>query len=149
MRPSDGDAGSAMGPPRKIRGRLRDARPRGMIPRTSSSVARQAFGDTLLLARPAYAPEPYVRGGGVHRLALPCRRPVTKAVVRRAQVRSTLDHLARDLHPRLARRVAPLRRIGPRVPGDAARFRRLVRMPRREVVRGPLPHVACRVVEPV
>ena len=72
-------------------------------------------------------------GRGVHRLALPGRGTVAQAVVRRAEVRAALDHLAREAFavPRRWR---------------AARF--LV-LGRREPVARPLPDVAAHVVEPV
>src|SRR5215212_2428953 len=117
-----------------------------------SSLSRKSTVFTVSLAPERLkisrdAPEPNVRSGGIYRLPLARRRPVAKAVVWRAQVRATLDHLVRDVRSRLPDRVVPLRRIDPWVPRDAAGFRRLVRVPNREVVRGPLPHVTRHVIE--
>ena len=65
-------------------------------------------------------------------LRLPRGRPVAQAVVRGAQVRAALDHVARE--------AAGLRRRR-----RAARGRRVARVG--EEVAGPLPHVAGHVVE--
>ena len=42
-------------------------------------------------------------GRGIDRLGVPRRRPVTAAIVRRAQMRAALDHLARDFDVGLTR----------------------------------------------
>src|SRR5918997_890909 len=117
-------------------------------------VSRKSFVDAVSLAPgrlrfSRYAPEPDMRSGGIYRLPLARRRPVAQAVVRRAQVRAALDHLVRDVRSWLPDRVAPLRGIDPRISRNAAGLRRRVRAARRKIVRGPLPHVARCVVEPV
>src|ERR687894_1460722 len=115
-------------------------------------VSRKSFVDAVSLAPGRLrfsrdAPEADMRSGGIYRFPLARRRPVAQAVVRRAQVRAALDHLVRDVRSWLPDRVAPLRGIDTWVPRDAAEFSRLVWVPRREVVRGPLPHVTRHVVE--
>ena len=81
------------------------------------------------------AAKPDMAGGRVHRLALPCGRPVAQAVVGRTEVRAALDHPAREALARHeGRRTARGRLAVPR---------------RREEVCRPLPDVAGHVEEAV
>ena len=98
---------------------------------------------------PHDAPEADVTGRGVDRLREPRGRPVAPAVVRRAQVRSALEHLAGDSYLRLARIVAVLQPRPARIRRDAARLDRIRGCLGVIPVRRPLPHVADHVVEPV
>ena len=74
-------------------------------------------------ARRTMQRKPRWRRRGVDRLRLARRGPVAEAVVRRAEVRAALDHLARDVLARLAGVVALLGRRDARVGRDAARAR--------------------------
>ena len=89
-------------------------------------------------------------GRRVDRLALPGRRPVAQAVVRRAQVRAALDHAARDVRPGLARHQAGGRVGDPRVARHTASVPRSLSVPLGgEVVARPLPDVAGHVEQAV
>jgi len=91
-----------------------------------------------------------VGGRRVDRLALPGRRPVAQAVVRRAQVRAALDHAARDVRPGLARHQAGGRVGDPRVARHTASVPRSLSVPLGgEVVARPLPDVAGHVEQAV
>src|SRR5450432_3044479 len=85
------------------------------------------------------AAKPQVAGRGVDRLALAGGGPVAQAVARRAQMRAALDDPARNAGPRLPGDPAVLGRGRPRVARDAAGVAGVGRVPRREVVAGPLP----------
>src|SRR4030095_7878610 len=93
------------------------------------------------------APESEVADRGVHGLRHAGRRPVPPAVVRRAQVRAALHHLARDANVGQAGVVALLSRAAPGVADGTAGLLDLavVLVP----VGGPLPDVAGHLVEPV
>src|SRR4051812_46332035 len=82
------------------------------------------------------AAEPDVARGRVLGLALPRRRPVTVAVVRRAEVGAALGHAPRDEVDRVARIVASGRIRDPRVARRTARVVDGAGVPRGEVVRG-------------
>src|SRR5262249_33112951 len=85
-------------------------------------VARPRRGAPSSLAgcAPEDAPESKVRHAGVDHLRLPRRRSITKAVIGRAQVRTSLDDFARNPKLRLARVVTLLRRDDARVDGAHA-----------------------------
>ncbi len=82
---------------------------------------------------------------GVDRLRHACGRAVAAAVVRRAEMRAALGHLARDLHVGLARVEALFARRAAWVSRSAARAvdRRMLLVP----VRRPLPDIAGHVEE--
>lgn len=87
-------------------------------------------------------------GRRVDFLGVPRRRAVPPAVVRRAEMRSTLEHPARNFHAR--RRIDT--RIGIGIAGiarNAARLGGRFRVAHGPVIRGPLPHIADHVVEAV
>src|SRR5262245_22462683 len=99
--------------------------------------------------RPDNAPKAEVTCRGVDRFRKPGGRAIASAVVRRAQMRSAFDHLARNLDRRLARVVAV---FGPRaswIVGNAAGLEDLRRMLWLIPVRGPFPDIADHVVEPI
>src|SRR6476646_4363772 len=85
----------------------------------------------------------------VDHLRLASGGAVAEAVVRRAEVRAALDHLARDVLSGLAGVEALLGRRDPRVRRDAAWARDLVRVAGGKPVGRPLPDVAGDVVEAV
>src|SRR4051794_6269685 len=87
------------------------------------------------LLRADDATEAEMRRRGVDALRLPRGRPIAQAVIRRAEMRPTLDHVPRDVRPR------PL---GRSAAGALCRSAR-----RGEAVARPLPDVAGHVVEPV
>src|SRR4051794_21131485 len=95
------------------------------------------------------APEAHVRGGGVDGLRKARRRTIATTVARRAEVRATFEHLARNPDLRLVRVVALRLDAAARVVGHAAGLLLLVRVARRVPVGRPLPHVADHVVQPV
>src|SRR4029079_16192169 len=76
-------------------------------------------------------------------------RTVAAAVVRRAQMRATLDDLSRNPDPRLAGVVAAVLASAARILRDAAGLRRVRLVLWREPVGGPLPDVADHVVHAV
>src|SRR5690606_32671293 len=88
-----------------------------------------------------HATEAEVAGGGVHRLALPRRRPVPVAVVRRAQVRSAFD----DPHRARPGPTARVRLPGGARPAAGTRLTGVVRRPRGG---RPLPYIAGHVEQP-
>src|SRR5690606_18103562 len=92
------------------------------------------------------AAEPDMRSGGVHRLRITGGGTVALAIVRSAQVRASLEHLAPDLD--LGGAGIPARPLvaAARIAGRAAT--RTLGGPRLGVpVGGPLPGVADHVVE--
>jgi hypothetical protein len=99
--------------------------------------------------RPHHAAEADMAGRSIDRLAMPRRRAIPAAAIRRAEVRAALQHLSRNPDVRQARVVACLLVAATRISRNAAGLRRLGRMPRRPPVRGPLPDVPDHVVEGV
>src|SRR5262245_31533264 len=95
------------------------------------------------------AAEAKVAGRRIDRLRETRGRPVSPAVVRRAQMRSALDHFSRDANAWVARIVACFLVAASGVLGNAAGLVRFVRMLRRIPVRGPLPDVAGDIDEAV
>src|SRR4051812_41647810 len=95
---------------------------------------------------PHDAAKAQVRSGGIYRLWKAGRRPVAAAVVRGAEMRATLEDLARNPDRRRAKIVAACF-ILPLVPGTAWGCNG--RMARAVPVRGPLPHVPDHIVESV
>src|SRR3954465_345235 len=105
-----------------------------------------------MLARgrsPDHAAKPEMAGGGVDRLGMARGGPIAPAVVRRAQMRAALDHLARDLDVGLAGVVAPLLGTAARIFRHTARLRRVGLMLLRIPVGGPFPDVADHVVHAI
>ncbi len=86
-------------------------------------------------------------GRGVDRLGVPRRRAIAAAIIRRAKMRSALNHLARDLDLGLARIVAVFRTRTARIDRHAARL--LLRVRRGMPIGDPFPGIADHVVEPV
>src|SRR6516164_650686 len=84
---------------------------------------------------------------GVDRLRVTRRRPVTPAIIRCAEMRAALNHLARDLALGLARIVAILSARATRIDRHAARM--LLLMSCYIEVRGPLPNIADHIVEAI
>src|SRR5258708_29951806 len=87
--------------------------------------------------------------GGVDRLRMARRRPVTSAVVRRAQMRAALDDLSWNFHVGGSGIVAVGLAAAARVLRNAAGLGRIRFVPRRIPVGGPFPDVADHVVESV
>src|SRR5262245_17671721 len=96
---------------------------------------------------PDDAAEADMAGRRVNRLGEARGRPVAPAVVRRAQMRSAFQHLARNPDRRLAGVVAVLGARAPWIARDAAGLRGIRRMLRLIPVSRPFPDVADRVVE--
>src|SRR5207248_9377295 len=90
------------------------------------------------------APEPQVAGGGVDRLALTGRWPVTQAVTGGTQMRAALDDLARQVRA-WAGRYALCWRADAGVARRAARRLACCPMTRGEVITRPLPDIADHV----
>src|SRR5215510_11051761 len=88
-------------------------------------------------------------GGGIDRLGMARGRAVAAAIVGRAQVRATLEHLARNPDLRLAGVVARGLWSAARVLRNAARLRHVGHVLRRPPVGGPFPHVADHVADAV
>src|SRR5439155_18142564 len=88
-------------------------------------------------------------GRGVDRLGMAGGRPVAPAVIRRTEMRATLQDLARDPDLRLAGVVAHLLTPAARVLRDAAGFRGIGFMSGGPPIGRPLPHIADHVVESV
>src|SRR6478672_3894564 len=76
------------------------------LPVEPLSVGRRTF-----CLGPHYAAKPNMTCRGVDVLALPGCRAVAKAKIRGAEVRATLDHLARDCPSRTDRREAGIRQL--------------------------------------
>src|SRR5262249_4296913 len=93
------------------------------------------------------AAEAEVAGGRIDRLRHPRRRPIAPAIIRRAQIRTTLHHLARDANPGCVRVVALLCFASARVVDRAAGslYLAVILVP----VGGPFPDVAGHLVEAV
>src|SRR5207248_2133614 len=88
-------------------------------------------------------------GRGVDRFGVARSWSIAAAVIRRAQMRAALQHLARDPDLRLAGVVARLLTPAARVLRDAAGFRGIGFMSGGPPVGCPLPDIADHVVEPV
>src|SRR5689334_20541960 len=88
------------------------------------------------------AAEADVARGRVDGLGVARCGPVAPAVVRRAEMRAALQHLARNADIGLAGVVALLRARPAGILRNAAGLRRIRRMLRRIPIGGPLPHVA-------
>src|SRR5215831_9869148 len=86
---------------------------------------------------------------GVDRLGTTRGRAVTAAVVRRALVRTALQHLAWNFDFRLAGVVARLLATAPRIDRNAAGLVGIGLVPSRVPVGGPFPHIADHVVNAV
>src|SRR5215475_11131485 len=86
---------------------------------------------------------------GVDRLRVAGGRAVAPAVVRRAEMRAAFDNLPWNPYPRIAIVVALAFSAATRVLRNAAGLRRIRRMPGREPVRGPLPHIADHVEQAI
>jgi hypothetical protein len=91
-----------------------------------------------------------VAGRGVDRLACRAAGPVAPAIVRRAQVRAALEHLARDADLRLAgsKLPSPRRRRADSC-GHAAGLRRAPFVLAARTSPGPFPDIADHVVQAV
>src|SRR5262249_35091303 len=87
--------------------------------------------------------------GRIDRLRVARGRAIPAAVVRRAEMRTALQNLARNPDVRLAGVVARGFRPAARVLRNAARLRRVGFVPGRIPIRGPFPHVADHIVEAV
>src|SRR5258705_8387964 len=103
----------------------------------------------MRLARTHDAAESDVRRGGVHRLRIARRGPVPVTVVGRAEVRSTLEHLAWDPDLRLTQIDAVVTRGAAWIARHAATVLAHVLMARRIPVIRPLPHVPDHVEEAI
>src|SRR4051812_20034673 len=94
------------------------------------------------------APEAEVRHARVDHLRLPCRRPIAKAVVRRAQMRASLHDASWNRELWLAPIIARVRRGDARIRRRAAaRLDDCIGVTRDEPIRGPLPDIARHVVQ--
>src|SRR6266481_533711 len=80
---------------------------------------------------------------------MPCGWAVAAAIVRRAEMRAALDHLAGNFDIGLAAIVTLLFPAAARIFGDAARLRCIGFVLRRVPVRGPLPDIADHVANAV
>src|SRR5690606_19490507 len=85
----------------------------------------------------------------IDRLRMARGRAIAPAIVRCAQVRPALQHLAQYSDVRLSGGVALLLAAAARILRDAARLRRVGRVLGGEPVAGPLPDVADLVVEAI
>src|SRR5579883_2154168 len=99
-------------------------------------------------ALPHDATESYVPGRCIHRMREAGRRTIAPAVIRRAQMRSTLQNFAGNLDP-LDRIVAAFFRTAPWISRHAAGFHLFMGMLRAEPVCGPFPNVADHVDQAV
>src|ERR1700761_909866 len=88
-------------------------------------------------------------GGRIDRLGMTRRGAVAAAIIRRAEVRPTLEYLAGYPDIRKARIVAAVLAAAARIFGNAARLRRIGFVLRRVPVRGPFPDIADHVVKAV
>ena len=88
-------------------------------------------------------------GRGIDRLGMARRRPVAAAVVRRAEMRAALEHLARNFDVGLAGIVARVLAAAARIFRNAAGLRRIGFVLRRVPVGGPFPDIADHVVQAV
>src|SRR6185295_4917981 len=95
------------------------------------------------------AAEPNVTGRSVDRFGMARRRPVATAVIGRAQMRPTLEHLARDLDVGRTRVVALVFATAARVFRDTAGLRRIGLMLGRVPIGRPFPDIADHVVEAI
>src|SRR5258705_11059792 len=107
------------------------------------SLDRRAGGFSLDAA------ESEAAGGGIFRLGVARRRTIAAAIVRRAQVRTALDHLAWNPDVGLTRVVAAILAAAARVLRNAAGFWRVSFVLRRMPVGRPLPDIADHVVKAV
>src|SRR5258707_12561724 len=107
------------------------------------SLDRRAGGFSLDAAKPEIA------GRGIYRLGVARRRTIAAAIVRRAQVRTALDHLAWNPDVGLTRVVAAILAAAARVLRNAAGFWRVSFVLRRMPVGRPLPDIADHVVDAV
>src|SRR5262245_16100444 len=114
-----------------------------------TSCAKSASISILRLRRSDDAAEPDVTRGRVDRLRKAGGWPVAAAVVRRAEMRPALQHLARDSDRRQRRIVAVLRPRATGIPGNAGRLDGFGWVRRLVPVRRPFPDVAYHVVEAV
>ena len=96
---------------------------------------------------PHDTPKPQMTGRGIDGLRHARGRPVAPAVIRRAEIRPALHHLARNLDVRRVGIVAFLLLCASRIHGSAAGMRDLAvfLIP----VRSPFPNVSCHFVEPI
>src|SRR5690242_1616378 len=86
---------------------------------------------------------------GVDGLGVPRGRAIAAAIIRRAEMRAALQHLARDADLGLAGVIAPLRAPATRVVRNAAGLRGIGLMPGGPPIGGPLPDIAHHVVKAV
>src|SRR6266700_6172500 len=107
------------------------------------------LADVHSRAPPLDTAESKMAGGCVDRLGVPRGGTVTPAVIRRAKMRATLDHLAGNLDVRLAGIVACGLGASAGVFGDTAGLRRIGLMLLGVPVGGQLPDIADHVVDPV
>src|SRR5258707_7537034 len=77
------------------------------------------------------------------------RRPIAAAIIRRAEMRAALDHLARDFDIWLARVEAGFFAPAARIFGNAARLRRIGIVFLRVPIGGPFPDIADHVADAV
>src|SRR5215813_12670683 len=88
-------------------------------------------------------------GRSIDRLRMARGRPVTSAIVRRAQMRAAFEYFARDRESRLTGIVASGFGSAARILWDATCFRYVALMLRRVPVGGPFPDVADHVVKAI
>src|SRR5215470_10759638 len=101
------------------------------------------------LAQPDDAAEPDVTGRRVDRLRQPCRRTVAITIIVGAEMRSALEHFARDSNGALARIEAVTLVAAARIHRNATRLLLVFGMLRLVPVARPLPGVADHIVEAV
>src|SRR5215469_2626773 len=124
-----------MGPPApSTEAAARLVLPKRMLRRfnTGSAVlSRRVLSLILVLPSTDNAAKADMAGRGVDRVCVPRRRAVAPAVIRRAQMRAALQHLARNRNVGLARVVACFPVAALRVLRDAAGLVRIGPMSRR------------------
>src|SRR5262245_14198365 len=97
------------------------------------------------MSSPEDAAESDMAGGSVDRLGVTRRRPIAPAVIRRAQMRATLQYPARNSDVGLARVIAVLFAPTARIFGNAARLRRVRLVLCGIKIAGPFPDIADHV----
>src|SRR6266436_4187657 len=107
------------------------------------SLDRRSGGFSLDAAKSEMA------GRGIYRLGVARRRTIAAAIVRRAQMRTALDHLAWNPDVGLTRVVAAILAAAARILWNAAGFWRVSFVLRRMPVGRPLPDIADHVVDAV
>src|SRR5882757_8238498 len=104
--------------------------------------------DKLFRRRPPpHAAKPEMARRGIDRFRVPRRRAVAAAIVRRAQMRAALDHLARNPDIRLTGIVAAVFTAPSRIFRNAAGLRRIGFVLCRIPIGRPFPDIADHVVD--